>query len=100
MWISHQIRSRTSPDAVGHASGITKVRTIRNAEWRSGLRDGDAGDLPATQQRARKACTLEEWPAVYVADRHVVTNVELGTGTVDCELLGRYGSAVLRVRRF
>ncbi len=99
MWISHQVRSRTSPDAVGHASRIAEVGSVGDAERRAGLRDGDAGDLPATQQRVRKACTLEEWQAVYVADRQVVTKVEIGTGTVGREIIGVNESSVIPVRR-
>src|SRR5262249_40514054 len=47
--IANQVRTRPGAHAVSDARGITKVRTIGDAERLAALGDGDTGYLPSAQ---------------------------------------------------
>ena len=72
--IANQIGTRAGANAVADTGVVAKVGAIGHAEWRAGLSDGDAGDLPAAKQRVRQARALEERQAIDVADREVVAH--------------------------
>src|SRR5215475_9718799 len=97
--IADEVRTRTGTGAVAETCGIAEVAVVGNGEGRAGLNGGDAGNFPAAEDVVREAGLLEEWQRVNVAGNEVVLEVEVGTRTRECQVVGISEAAVETIGR-
>ena len=99
MRIANKIWTRSGADTVPYASVITKIGTIGDRKWETTLSDGDARDLPAAQQRMSQSGAFKERQTVDIANGKVVTQVEIGAGTIGSDVIGVEESCIAAIGR-
>src|ERR1700676_873141 len=79
MRIANQVGAGARSGAIRNTSVVGRKR---DAEWEACLGYGDARNLPTTEQLILKSAALEKRQAIHVADREVMAQVEIRTGTI------------------
>ena len=98
MGITDEVGTRACANTISHASRVTKIRSVGDAEGCASLGDGDAGDLPAPEYVMREPRSFVERQCINVADRQIVAHIEVGTGSVGGEVVGVHEIAVISIR--
>src|ERR1700682_556970 len=97
-WVAHQIRARACADSVTHSCIVANAGAAGHAEWKACLGHSDARDLPTAKEHMSKSSTAEKGHAVDVADREIMSQVEIRAGSIRGKVIGIHKRVVSPVR--